>query len=183
MRLSLRQRRLASDRTCAAMRWLAYCRTAATKCACHTLALSRPVCACASPRPGGEFPALGAAARLPPRSPHPLRSRSLLDVEKLEFRTNASGAVVGLAAREPLVLVSASGVPLPRGVGQGGSILVFDIALSPVVHGLPVETLQLHYWLAACLALAALAACCAPVGGAFAVHPWRRRRNARATVP
>lgn len=117
-------------------------------------------------------------------SPKQLRSRGggrrLLDVEKLEFRTNSSGQVAGLAASEAVVLVSSkrSGV-VPRGLPSGGDILVYDITLSPIVHGLPAEAMQLRYWLAGCVLFAVVGACWAPVGGRFDVHPWRRMEERR----
>jgi hypothetical protein len=108
-------------------------------------------------------------------------SRKLFDIEKLEFRTDAAAgvAVAELTAdtREaPVVVVSAhaSGA-LPRGLGAGGGVLVFDITLSPLVSGLPAEVLQLRAWVAACIALALIAAlCCAPVGGSLGKHPAHR---------
>ena len=129
---------------------------------------------------------IDASVRVRVASPTQLRGaggggRRLLDVEKVEFRTNSSGHVVGLAASSPVVLVSGkrSGV-VPRGLADGGGILVFDIALSPVVHGLPAEALQLRYWLGGCVLFAVVAAFYAPVGGRFDVHPWRRLEERRA---
>lgn len=75
-----------------------------------------------------------------------------------------------------MVVVSAhaSGA-LPRGLGAGGGVLVFDITLSPQMGGLPAEALQLRAWMAACLAFALIAAlCCAPVGGSLGKHPAHR---------
>ena len=118
------------------------------------------------------------------------RSRKLLDTQKLEFRTDAAAgvAVAELSADAggaPVVVVSAhaSGA-LPRGLGAGGGVLVYDIALSPLVSGLPAEALQLRAWMAACIACALIVAlCCAPVGGSFGKHPAHRylhRLNRRA---
>lgn len=112
-------------------------------------------------------------------------SRSLLDVEQLQFRTDAAGAVASVRGRggeAPEIEVTAhtNGVQA-RGVGPGGGMLVYDIALSPLHHGLPAEAAQLRYWLAACLLLAACALCCVPLGGDFGTHPGQRylaqRRN------
>jgi len=53
-----------------------------------------------------------------------------------------------------------------------------DVALSPLVHGVPAEAQQLLPWLLGCATLALLALAVAPVGGLEA-HPaerfWARR--------
>lgn len=110
-------------------------------------------------------------------------SRRLLDTTKLEFRTDATASVADMtvdAQNAPLVLVSAhSGGATPRGLGAGGGVLVYDITLSPLTHGLPSEALQLRMWLAGCAVGVMLAAlCCVPVGGSFQMHPAHRFRRA-----
>jgi len=120
-----------------------------------------------------------------------VRSRKLLDTEKLEFRTDAAA---GLAVAEltadargaPVDLVSAhSSGALPRGHSPGGGVLVFDIRLSPLEHGLPSDALQLRSWLAVCAACALLLSlCCVPVGGEFHKHPahrWTQKRRRAVT--
>ncbi len=87
------------------------------------------------------------------------------------------------AGEAPVVLVTAQrGGVEARGVGAGGGLLVYDITLSPLQHGLPAEAAQLRDWLLGCLLLAALAMCFVPTGGEFARHPAHRyleRRRAR----
>jgi len=151
--------------------------TLRTKFASLSRAPCPSLCAFASLRSRRE--AEGALCRARPAcfsSLVPLR-RKLLDVEKLEFRTDGAGAVssLGAAGRAPLVEVSArhAGVTAP-GVGEGGGLLLFDIALSQQRHGLPREAEQLRYWLLACLLLAVLASFFAPRGGNFGRHPWQR---------
>jgi hypothetical protein len=104
-------------------------------------------------------------------------------VEKLVFETDADGGVIGGAAGAhrvpPEVLVTAkrAGAHAMGPTGGGGFVLV-DVALSPLLGGLPLEAHQLGPWLMACAALVALAMFFVPVGG-LARHPaqrfWERR--------
>jgi hypothetical protein len=107
----------------------------------------------------------------------------LLDVEKLVFHTDASGAVRGAGPAAPEVLVTAkhhgAHASGPDG-GGGGGFVVLDVALVALVSGLPGDAHQLAPWLAACLLLVAGAALCVvPVGGLLR-HPAQRFWDKRA---
>ena len=111
------------------------------------------------------------------------RSRALLDVEKLVFETDAKGGVMAgvasaqRAAPEVLITAKRAGAHAMGPTGGGGFVLV-DVALSPLLGGLPLEAQQLGPWLMACAALVALAMFFVPVGG-LVRHPaqrfWERR--------
>jgi len=111
-----------------------------------------------------------------------LASRALLDVEKLTFTTDASGAVLsagGVRQRAPEVVVTAERAGAhARGPTAGGNFVLVDVALSPLLAGLPTEAQQLGPWLLACVALVALSMFFVPVGG-LTRHPaqrfWDRR--------
>ena len=120
-----------------------------------------------------------------------IRRRTLLDVEKLVFQTDANGGVAAAAAAgagrvPPEVLVTAkrAGAHAMGPTGGGGFVLV-DVALSPLLGGLPLEAHQLGPWLMACAALVALAMFFVPVGG-LARHPaqrfWERRAETFKTA-
>jgi hypothetical protein len=110
-------------------------------------------------------------------------------VQKLEFRTDAAGAVLGMgraagaAKTPPHVLVTAQrhGVHA-QGASGGGGLLVVDVVLSPLLHGLPAEAHQLRPWLLGCALFVAVALFGVPVGGLLR-HPaqrfWDKRQGER----
>ena len=114
-------------------------------------------------------------------------SRALLDVEKLVFATDASGAVAaagGARRVSPEVVVTAKRAGAhAAGPAAGGGFVLVDVVLSPLLGGLPAEVQQLGPWLMACVALVALAMFVVPVGG-LTRHPaqrfWDRRASAEA---
>ncbi|KAI8474693.1 MAG: hypothetical protein J3K34DRAFT_491804 [Monoraphidium minutum] len=85
-----------------------------------------------------EWDASGAPARR--------RGRRLLDVEKLDFRTDAAGGVPGARAgsggEAPVALLRAARRSVHRDGPRGGAThLVFDLVLAEVWLGLPADTL------------------------------------------
>jgi hypothetical protein len=120
----------------------------------------------------------------------PVARRALLDVEKLEFVTDAAGAVHGAGhpnqhgAPEVTVTAHRYGAHSAGPTG-GGGFMVLDVVLSPLLNGLPAEAHALGRWLLACLLFVAVAMFAVPVGGLLQ-HPaqrfWdKRTRLARTT--
>lgn len=107
-------------------------------------------------------------------------SRRLLDVEKLVFRTDAAGRPAGAGVGGALVVAvraTLGGLYTP-GSALGPRLVVYDVSLSRLVHGLPEDALQLLPWLAGCLAFALLAAFTTPlipVSGRRTARPCTRR--------
>ena len=66
-----------------------------------------------------------------------------------------------------------AGVHVQGPGAAGGGFVVLDVALSPLLHGLPAEAAPLGRWLAACMLLVALALFAVPVGG-LERHPAKR---------